>query len=183
MGIPLFHLGPLKGSDPFNSDPFNSDPFNFKKGSNQLEQNKQYKDLNERLDIENKKLAEIISLQNKIGNINTQKKALFEQAIKNHISFSTKIDELIRDFSLVHDDIEIKIEKIYLHDKCKELLKDFINLQSHDRQSFVNDWGSKYEVDAKSNIEEFLQQALENKLELKAYKEIKDLTKGILTEN
>ncbi len=155
----------------------------FKKGSSQLEQNKQYKELNDRLIIETKKLAEITSLQKQIGNINTQKKALFEQTVQNHVSFATKIDELIHDFSLVHDDIEIKIEKIYRHDKCKELLKDFINLQSHDRQDFVNDWGNKYQADTKSNIEGFLQQALENKVELKAYKEIKDLTKGLLTEN
>jgi len=155
----------------------------YKKGSSRLDQNKQYKELNERLGIENKKLADIFLLQKQIGNINTQKKTLFEQTIKNHISFATKIDELIRDFSLMHDDIEIKIEKFYRHDKCKELLKDFINLQSHDRQSFVNDWGSKYQADAESNIEGFLQQALENKIELKAYKEIKDLTKGLLTEN
>ncbi|MEA2076911.1 MAG: hypothetical protein U9O95_02720 [Candidatus Marinimicrobia bacterium] len=159
------------------------DSDSFKKGSSQLEQNKQYKELNERLAIENKKLAEITSLQKQIGNINAQKKTLFEQTVQNHISFATKIDELIRNFSLVHDDIEIRIEKIYRHDKCKELLKDFINLQSHDRQSFVNDWGSKYEADTKSTIEGFLQQALENKIELKAYKEIKDLAKGLLTEN
>jgi len=155
----------------------------FKKGSSQLEQNKQYRELNQRLAIENKKLAEITLLQKKIGNINTQKKILFEQIVQNNIAFVTKIDALIRNFSLMHDDIEIKIKKFYRHDKGKELLKDFINLQSHDRQSFVNDWGNKYEADAKSNIEEFLKQSLENKIELKAYKEIKDLTKGLLTEN
>ena len=155
----------------------------FKKGSSQLEQNKQYKELNERLEIENKKLAEIVSLHKQIDKINSQKKELFELTVKNHISFANKIDELIQEFSLVHDDIEIKIEKTYQHDKCKGLLKDFINLQSYDRQSFVNDWGSNYEADAQSNIESFLQQALENKVELKAYKEIKDLAKGLLTEN
>jgi|TARA_B110001469_G_scaffold31864_1_gene32413 ABC-type nitrate/sulfonate/bicarbonate transport system ATPase subunit len=155
----------------------------FKKGSSQLDQNKQYKELNDRLIIENKKLAEITSLQNKISNIDKQKDELFRQAVKNHFYYSTKTDELIRDFSLIHDDIEIKIEKIYRQDKCKELLKDFINLQSHDRQSFVNDWGDKYQADAKLNVEWFLQKALENKIELKAYKDIKDLAKGLLTEN
>jgi len=155
----------------------------FKKGSKYLEQNKQYKELNERLGIENKKLAEITLFQKQIDNINIQKKVLFEQIVQCHISFVTKIDELIHAFSLVHDDIEIKIEKIYHHNKCKELLKDFINLQSHGRQSFVNNWGNKYEADAKSNVEEFLQQALKNQIELKAYKDIKDLTKGLLTEN
>jgi len=102
----------------------------------------------------------LVSLHQQIDKINAQKKALFELTVKNHIAFVEKIDELIQCFSLVHDDIEIKIEKIYQHDKCKELLKDFINLQSHDRQSFVNDWGSKYVADAQSNIKSFLQQAL-----------------------
>lgn len=155
----------------------------YKKGQNQLEQNKQYKELNDRLSIENKKLTEIITIQKQIDKVNGQKNALFSQTIQNHISYTTKIDELICDFSLVHDDIEIKIEKIYLHDKCKELLKDFVNLQSHGRKNFVNDWGNAYETDIKLKVEEFLAQALENKIELKTLKDIKDLSKGLLTEN
>lgn len=155
----------------------------FKKGKNHLEQNKQYKELNDRLSIENKKLAEITSHQKQIDKVNEQKKTLFDQAIENHIAYTTKIDELIHDFSLVHDDIKIKIEKTYRHDKCKELLKDFINLQRHDRQSFVNNWGDGYTTNTQSKIEEFLHQALENKIELKSQKDIKDLTKGLLTEN
>jgi hypothetical protein len=155
----------------------------FKNGIKHLEQNKQYKELNDRLSIENKKLTEIISLQSQIDKVSAQKSMLFEQTIQNHIAYVQKIDALIQEFALVHDDIEIRIEKIYRHDKCKELLKDFINLQSHDRQKFVNNWGSAYEGDIKSKCEEFLQQALENKIELKSLKDIKDLAKGILTEN
>ncbi|NYT47006.1 MAG: hypothetical protein H0A75_04710 [Candidatus Methanofishera endochildressiae] len=126
------------------------DSDSFKKGSSQLEQNKQYKELNERLAIENKKLAEITSLQKQIGNINAQKETLFEQTVQNHISFATKIDELIRNFSLMHDDIEIKIEKIYRHDKCKELLKDFINLQKL-IGDFLSMIGGKKEADPKKH--------------------------------
>ncbi len=155
----------------------------YKKGSNHLEQNKQYKELNDRLSIENKKLAEIITLQKKIDNVSSQKTTLFSQTIQNHIAYIEKIDDLIREFSLVHDDIEIKIEKIYRHDKCKTLLKDFINQQSRGMQDYVNNWGSAYEADIQIKIEEFLHKALEKRLELKLYKDIKDLAKGILTEN
>lgn len=155
----------------------------YKKGKAHLEQNKQYKELNDRLSIENKKLSEIISIQTQINKVSEQKKTLFDQTIENHIAYTEKIDKLIYDFSLVHDDIEIKIEKLYRDDKCKELLKDFINLQSYDRQNFVNNWGVSYEADIKSKVAEFLQQALENKIELKSLKDIKDLTKGLLTEN
>ena len=155
----------------------------FKKGSVQLAQNKQYKELNERLAIENKKLAEIVSVQQQIDKINKQKKELFELTVKNHVSFADKIDELIQYFSLVHDDIEIKIEKTYQHDKCKELLTDFINLQSYGRKNFVDEWGDEYKNNVKSNVEGFLQDALENKIALKKYKEVKDLAKGLFVEN
>jgi hypothetical protein len=50
----------LKESEKEIQDKKESD--SFKKGSSQLEQNKQYKELNERLEIENKKLAEIVLL-------------------------------------------------------------------------------------------------------------------------
>jgi energy-coupling factor transporter ATP-binding protein EcfA2/glycine cleavage system regulatory protein len=144
---------------------------------------KQYKELNERLEIENKKLAEIVLLHQQIDKIKTQKKELFELTVKNHISFATNIDELIQGFSLMHDDIAIKIEKTYQRDKCKDLLTVFINLQSHNRKNFVDDWGDKYENNVKSKVENFLQDALENKIALKKHQEIKDLTKGLLTEN
>ncbi len=159
------------------------DSEDYKNGSRHLEKNKQYKELNDRLGIENKKLAEINSIQKQISKVNSQKTTLFSQTIQNHIAYFEKTVELIDRFSLVHDDIEIKIEKIYRHDKCKGLLKDFINLQSYERQSFVNNWGSKYKEDIKSTIESFLHDSLENKIELKTYKDIKDLAKGILTEN
>jgi ABC-type thiamine transport system ATPase subunit len=159
------------------------DSDSFKKGSIQLEQNKQYKELNERLEIENKKLAQIVLLQKKIDNINSQKKELFELIIEKHIFFTKKIDKLIQNFSLVHDEIKIKIEKTYQKDKCEGLLKDFINLKSHASRSFVNNWGNEYEADAKSKIERFLDEAIDKKIALKAYKNGKDLTKGLLTEN
>ena len=155
----------------------------FKKGENHLEQNKQYKELNDRLNIENKKLAEIISLQKQIDKVNIQKNTLFSQTIENHIAYVEKIDELVQAFSLVHDDIEIKIEKTYSEDKCKGLLKDFINLQSQGRQKFVNNWGNTYEDDIQLKIETFLHDALDKKIELKLYKDIKDLAKGLITEN
>ena len=59
----------------------------------------------------------------------------------------------------------------------------FTNLQSHERQSFVNNWGNAYEADINKKTEEFLRQALENKIELKSHKDIRDLSKGVLIEN
>lgn len=155
----------------------------YTQGSSYLEQNKQYKELNDKLSIESKKLTEIISIQNQIDNVNLQKTTLFSQIINNHMAYIKKANELVTSFSLVHDDIQIKIEKLYCDSKCKELLKDFINLQGHERQGYVNNWGTRYQEATKSTIEIFLHATLEQTLELKTYKDIKDLAKGVLTEN
>lgn len=155
----------------------------FIKGTRQLETNKQYKELIERLTIENSKLSKIKSIQDKIEIIEKQKVVLKEQLINSHIDFVNKTNNLIDEFSLAHDDIIIKTEKHYQDGKCTETLRDFINLQSYDRQRFVNDWGLNYKNDIRTTIESFLEKALENQIELKAYKNIKDLAKCILTEN
>lgn len=155
----------------------------FTKGSKYLEQNKQYKEFNDRLNVEREKLTDIISIQEKKQAIIQQKEKLFQKIIKKHIEFSEKIDELTSGFSLVHDDIEIKVKKIYLHEKCERLLKDFVNLKSYKRQSFVNNWGGDYQKDTKKTIEEFLKNSLLNEIELKSYKDVKDLAKGLLTDN
>ncbi len=155
----------------------------FNRGSEYLENNKQHKELSNRLNAENKKLAEIVVIQKQVEKLNKQKGDLFNTTIVKHIAYAKKIDDLVKQFSLEHDDIKIKIEKTYLDDKCKNLLDGFINLKSHKRQNFVNQWSENYQIQIKENIKKFLDEALENKIELKAHKDIKDLTKELLTKN
>jgi hypothetical protein len=57
-----------------------------------------------------------------------------------------------------------------LHEKkCKELLKDFINLQSYDRQRYVNQFSESYPRDVKGTIQGFLSKALNGEFELKNF--------------
>ena len=155
----------------------------FKRGAKYLEKNNQYKELNDRLTIEKRKLTEIKSIQRKITETNKQIQTLLEETIDNHSAYDNKNNQLSDEFLLEHDDIAIKIKKIYQEDKCEELLKDFINLQSHERQKFVTGWSERYKANIKTEIADFLTKALNKNIELKAYKNIKDLTKGLLVEN
>jgi len=115
--------------------------------------------------------------------IKEQKKILFSKTIENHFNYFKKINQLIDDFVLIHDDIEIKIEKIYRWVKCEGLLTDFIKLQTNEMKDFVKNWKEDYQNNIENKIKTFLQQALDNKMDLKKYKKINDLATGILTEN
>jgi len=155
----------------------------FKKGENHQAQNKQYSELSERLKNERKKLEDILSIQKQIDMLESQKVKLFSQTVENHLSYFNKINALITGFDLEHEDIKITIESVFRKKKCSSLLEDFINLQSNTNKNLVDNWTNSYGSNTKQKVESFLSQALSDSIVLKSYKEMKDLTKGLLTAN
>ena len=155
----------------------------FKNGNAQLEHNKQYKELCERLKVEERKLSDILSLKDRITSIEKQKEALFSKVINDHAHFASKLGELISSFSLAHDDIEIKVGNIFHAAECQDTLKEFINLKSHDMRNFVGSWGKKYHGNVKESIKNFLKKSLDGSFDLKANKDTEGLAKALLARN
>lgn len=155
----------------------------FKKGEIHQAQNKQYSELSERLKNERKNLDNILFIQKQIEALESQKDKLFSQVVDNHLAYSKKIKTLISGFGLEHEDIKITIERVFREKKCASLLGDFINLQISANKELVDDWTHQYDKNTKQKVESFLSNALNGSIVLKSYKEMKDLTKGLLTEN
>ncbi len=142
-----------------------------------------YTDLSERLKIEVTKLNEITALQGTIDTLKEQIKTLFDETITKHVNFFKTINKLTQDFSLQHDDIEIKITTKFQKEKCKGLLHDFVKRQSNKSKDFVTDWETDYENHVETVARQFLKSALEKNIELKLHKSMDDLAKGLLTQN
>lgn len=155
----------------------------FTKGQTHIAENKQYSELSERLKNEQQKLQEITIIERNTQSLSEQKQELFDDTISKHCEYLSKIERIESDFLLSDDDIKIQTKRNFQEKKCKGLLKDFVNLQSHKRQAYVNEFPEKYQDSQQDTIKEFLEKALGNKIELKAYKDIKDLTKGMLVQN
>lgn len=155
----------------------------FKRGIAYLEANKQNKELHDRLVNEKKKLAEITEIEKRIKTLNDQKENLLSLIVKGHIKYSEELGDLTKKFLLEHDDIKIRILKTYRESECKDKLKEFINLQSYERQEFVSKWKDNYLKDPQSLLESFIFDVLENKISLKQYKNNADLAKAIFVEN
>jgi predicted ATP-dependent endonuclease of OLD family len=62
-------------------------------------------------------------------------------------------------------------------------MKEFINLQAHSRQRYINDFINDYEEKTEETIKEFLETCLESRFVLKDYKDIKDLAKQVISKN
>ncbi len=150
-------------------------------GNEYFKDNQQQKELNARLDIESKKLIEVNAINKKIKDLKEQESVLFNKVIEGHVSYWKKAQDLKSCFEFEHDDILIKIESKFNDKKCGMCWADFIDLRSHDGD--VKDFISKYEENVRGEIETFLKNALLDKFELKSHKDIRDLTKELLSEN
>ncbi len=150
-------------------------------GNEYFNDNQQQKELNARLDIESKKLIEVNAINKKIKDLKEQERVLFNKVIEGHVSYWKKAQDLKSCFEFEHDDILIKVESKFNDKKCGMCWADFIDLRSHDGD--VKDFISKYEENVRGEIETFLKNALLDKFELKSHKDIRDLTKELLSEN
>nr|WP_139699551.1 hypothetical protein [bacterium endosymbiont of Bathymodiolus sp. 5 South] len=155
----------------------------FKKWQEYISGNKQYSELLAKLKIEQEKLQEIKIIEEQTQALLKQQDTLFNEILDKHVDYLKQITALKNDFALEYEDIEIKIYSQFLEKKCTELLKGFINLQSHDRQRYVDQFSENYSGNVKGTIQGFLSKALNGEFELKNHKDIKDLTKGMLIEN
>lgn len=155
----------------------------FKEWQKHIVNNNQYAELLAKLKIEQEKLQEIETTEKRTNELSNQKDILLNEIVDKHINYSDHIKTLENDFELNDDGITIKIHSQFLEEKCKELLKDFINLQSHSRQQYVDKFSEIYQGGIQKTIKDFLNKALNEEFELKNHKDIKDLTKGLLIEN
>ncbi len=157
-------------------------------GNEYFKNNKQQKELNARLEVEYKKLIEVNTIDKKIEDLQKQESALFDKIIEDHVAYCKNMQDLKSKFRIKHDDdddddILIRVGSKFEDRKCEGLLTDFINLRSHDRQEYVREFIHNYEKDVEGEVKTFLKKALSDEIELKSYKDIRDLTKGLLTEN
>lgn len=144
--------------------------------------NQQYKEIEEKLKIQNNKLFDI-------ENLKTQEKALTAQysqikdAIKQDFrEYYNKIVSIQDKLSLKSDKLEIKARATFIDKMYREILNSSINQQSQQGQEIVNKPLPSVE-DFFSTIFDFFDLLLENKITLKGGYTVASLSQKILSTN
>ena len=155
---------------------------NYIKGANVFSSNVQFKEIEDKLKVQNNKLFEI-------GNLITQEKALTTQyfqikdAIKQDFrEYYNKIVSIQERLSLKSDKLEIKAKATLVINRYREVLNSSINQQSYQGQEIVNKPINNYE-DFFTAVFDLFELLLENKVTLKGGYNISSLSQEILSTN
>lgn len=139
----------------------------YKNGIAYIESNQQYKELQEKLNNERKKLSIILNIEKKLQLQENQRNELKNKIVELHKQFYDKANELINALKLEHSGIMINPKCILKTIELKQFLSERLNLRGVDRQNFVNDFVDNYELQIQHRISDFIQNALEKNIDYK----------------
>lgn len=155
----------------------------YKKGLQVIENNKAYKDIQGRLDVEKKKLVEIKDVETKIEQIKTQKDNLMQDILNLHNSVYTKTDILVSKLETSHNGIDIKPTIKYQLNKLQSFLESRLNLRGYERQEYVQNIIDSYITDRQKVLSNFIERNLMSQIDYKNGNNAENTVAELLSTN
>ena len=139
----------------------------YKVVQNFLKQNDAYKELQVLISEQQKKLMNILELEKNIRNQENQKNTITKGIIHNCLQYRQQTDEVCDQLRFECGGIEIYAYTIYDKERLSSFLQERLNLRSNDRQVYEEKIINNYGDSMGSIINEFIELALEQKIEYK----------------
>ena len=155
----------------------------YKKGLQVIEDNNAYKDIQERLDVEKKKLVEIKDVETKIEQIKTQKDNLMQDILNLHNSIYTKTDILVSKLETSHNGIDIQPTIKYQLNKLQSFLESRLNLRGYERQEYVQTIVYNYMTDKQRVLSNFIERNLMSQIDYKNGNNAENTVAELLSTN
>ncbi|MCP4163214.1 MAG: hypothetical protein GY760_24390 [Deltaproteobacteria bacterium] len=155
----------------------------YKKGQQNLLNNKQYQVFKEKLEEERKKLSVILEIEKSITKVNEQKESLKAEIVDLHFGYYSKVEELTSKLKLSYNGIEIESEFRCEEDSLREFFESRLNQRSGERQRYIKDFVAKYHTNVKAYIKNFVTSALENQIEYKGGHINSNVSSELLSSN
>jgi len=159
-----------------------SDPI-FQEGVKATQTNKQYLELNERLNTEMKKLKQAQVAQENFDSKFKERDDCLYDIVKAHLQFKEEAIQLKNSLIIKKGDIEIKAKVFLLKDQLHDFLTSRLNQQGRERQEFVLNLCRNYTKHTDFQTEIFLKKAIFHDLEFKSGNRNEDVTIEFLSSN
>lgn len=155
----------------------------YKEGSRIMEENKELKDLNIKIQEEEGNLAVIDEIQNKLDKIKQQYDKLIEKIIYCHSSYKTKAEHISDSLSISYDGLDIHVNIIFHKKDFQDFLETRLNQRGYERQGYLQELLNNYDNDNKSNGSTFLKKLLKEEVLLKNGYEAQNVATEFLSHN
>lgn len=139
----------------------------YKKGIHAFEGNKELKDINSKIQEEEKTLETIIGLQSRLEHIRKLRNSLIQKIIDAHCSYKIMAREICNTLEITYDGLDICVGLTFHKKELQEFLESRLNQRGTERQEYLKMLLNRYDDDNKSCSIDFLKSLLLENILLK----------------
>lgn len=155
----------------------------YKKGIHAFEGNKELKDINSKIQEEEKTLETIIGLQSRLEHIRKLRNSLIQKIIDAHCSYKILAREICNTLEITYDGLDICVGLTFHKKELQEFLESRLNQRGTERQEYLKMLLNRYDDDNKSYSLDFLKNLLSENILLKNGYEALNVAIEFLTRN
>jgi len=155
----------------------------YKKGLVYQESNKEYQELQQRLNDERNKLAKILEIEKSMDVVIGQKNTLLKTILNLHHTYLLRGTEVTEKLNLNHEGIEIRPILLFSEKELNDFFSSRLNQKGGERQRFISEFVGGYAKDILGTVENYLLRALDGSIDFKGGYINENVTAELLSTN
>lgn len=140
----------------------------YKKGARIFEDNKELKDVDSKIQEEERKLAVIDEVQKKLDQSRQQLEGVIRKIIESHGSYKMRAGNICNNLAITYDRLDIRVKLTFHKQEMQTFLEARLNQRGYERQEYLQDLLNKYDTNNMDVGLCFLKDLLLGKVQLKS---------------
>ena len=155
----------------------------YKKGLRVIEDNKELRDVNNKIKEEEKKLADINKQEQQLQRITNHQAEILQTVIDDHCSFKDKANWICDALKISHGELGISVVTDLHSSEMQDFLQSKLNQRGNERKNYVQELLEEYNKNNKTHISNFLRELLSEDVLLKNWNNPRDVAIDFFTRN
>lgn len=155
----------------------------YKKGLRIFEDNKELKDINSKIQEEERKLTAIDEIQKKLEQARLQRDESIRKVIDKHCSYKISANDICNNLAITYDKLDIRVKLTFHKQEMRVFLETRLNQRGYERQEYLQELLNKYDEDNKAISLDFFKNLLSEKVLLKNGYEALNVVTEFLTHS
>ena len=155
----------------------------YKKGLRIFEDNKELKDINSKIQEEERKLTAIDEIQKKLEQARLQRDESLRKVSDKHCYYKISANDICNNLAITYDKLDIRVKLTFHKQEMRVFLETRLNQRGYERQEYLQELLNKYDEDNKAISLDFFKNLLSEKVLLKNGYEALNVVTEFLTHS
>lgn len=155
----------------------------YKKGLRVIKDNKELRDVNNKIKEEEEKLADINKQEQQLQRITNHQTEILQTVVDDHCSFKNKANGICDTLKISHGELGISVTTEFHSLEMQDFLQSKLNQKGNERKNYLQELLEEYNKNNKTHISNFLRELLSEDVLLKNWNNPRDVATDFFTRN